>query len=156
MIFLKCLDPLSFLILWINLLKKSSAINSNSMWCLTTSFIKASLVDSSLNPLWMLESLLSISFAWDGLKTSLQALSLLISSNFSSILIIIFYLSYLGKQGLIFMLSNFSPIILLKERLIMFGTISVCHLLISILEWVKDWLSLLFFLSFIFYFSFIF
>jgi len=36
-------------------------------------------VDSSLNPLQMLESLLSISFIWDGLKTSLQALLLLIS-----------------------------------------------------------------------------
>jgi len=43
------------------------------------------------------------------------------------------------------MLSNFSLIILLKERLIIFGTISVCHLLISMLEWVKNWPSLLFF-----------
>ena len=30
----------------------------------------------------------------------------------------------------------------------MFGTISACHLLISMLEWVKDWLFLLFFLLF--------
>jgi len=35
-------------------------IDSNSMWCLTTSFIRASLVDSSLNSLQILESLLPI------------------------------------------------------------------------------------------------
>ena len=124
------LDPLSYSIHWENLSRKSLVIDSNFIWCLTTSSIRTSLEDSSLSLLLMPTLPSLISFVWDGFKISQQVLLPSTFLNFSPHSIIVFSLSFLGKWSSSHELSKFSPIILLIRRLITFGTISFLHLLI--------------------------
>ena len=99
----------------------------------------------------MQELLLLISFIWDRSKTSQQALQCLIFLNSSPCSIIVSYLSFQVKQGLIFVLSSFFLIIFVKEKLIIFRTILVCHPLISMQEQdkVQSILSAIYLLSFL-------